>query len=135
MDQLQQPIISIVDDNESVRNALGKLLRLHGYVAYSFASAEDFLQSDRLNKTSCLITDVRMPGMTGIELLEHLVCHGWQIPVIFITAFAEERSRARAMKAGAICFLNKPFDPQGLVDCIDTVVRGSNAESADDRPN
>jgi FixJ family two-component response regulator len=129
---LQHPAISIVDDSESVRSALSRLLRLHGYVPHAFASAENFLRSDRLSETACLIADVRMPGMSGVELLEHLVQQGRHIPVIFITAFPEEGSRSRAMKSGAVCFLKKPFDAQVLIDYIDAALKGSDTGLAGD---
>jgi FixJ family two-component response regulator len=129
---LQHPAISIVDDSESVRSALSRLLRLHGYVPHAFASAENFLRSDRLSETACLIADVRMPGMNGVELLEHLVQQGRHIPVIFITAFPEEGSRSRAMKSGAVCFLKKPFDAQVLINYIDAALKSSDTGSAGD---
>jgi FixJ family two-component response regulator len=115
---LGAPIVSIVDDDASVRVATAKLVRLHGFVAYAFASAEEFLQSSRVGETSCLITDMRMPGMSGVDLQSHLIAQGKRVPVIFITAFPEESSQARAMAEGAVCFLTKPFDGQTLVDCL-----------------
>ena len=112
------PIVTIVDDDESVRLATAKFVRLHGFAAYEFASAEEFLQSPRAGDTSCLITDVRMPGMSGVELQCHLIAQGKRVPVIFITAFPEENSRARALAAGATCFLTKPFDGKTLIGCV-----------------
>ena len=106
------PIVSIVDDDESVRVATTKLVRVHGFMAHGFASAEEFLQSPRAKETSCLITDVRMPGMSGVDLQSHLIAQGRRVPVIFITAFPEEGSQKRALAAGAVCFLTKPFDGQ-----------------------
>src|SRR5882757_6470847 len=96
------PKISIVDDDESVRVATVKLVRVHGFVAYGFASAEEFLQSSRASDTSCLITDVRMPGMSGVDLQSHLIAEGKCVPVIFITAFPEQSSQTRAMAAGGL---------------------------------
>jgi FixJ family two-component response regulator len=123
-------IVSIVDDDESVRVATMKLLRLHGFVVHAFASAEEFLRSPQLNDTRCLIADVRMPGMTGPALQEHLLRHGHRIPTIFITAFPEDRSRARAMSAGAVAFLSKPFSGQILIDHISKVLKGAREGTA-----
>lgn len=112
------PIISVVDDDASVRTATARLLRALGFSAHAFASAQDFLSSPRLLKTSCLIADVEMPGMSGLELQEYLVTNGYNTPMIFITAFPEERIRERAMEAGAVDFLSKPFDEPRLLDCV-----------------
>ena len=113
------PMIAIVEDDASVRNAMQNLVRSLGFIACTFASAEDFLQSPRLNDTACVIADVQMPGMSGVELQSLLVSRGRRTPIIFITAFHDDAIRARAMKAGAICFLNKPVDGETLVECLD----------------
>jgi FixJ family two-component response regulator len=118
------PVISIIDDDASVRIATNNLVRSHGYSAHTFASAEDFLQSAHLSDTSCVIADVQMPVMSGVELLTHLRAQGHGMPFIFITAFPEESVRARALKAGAICFLAKPFDGPTLISCLDTALAG-----------
>ena len=123
------PVVSIVDDDESVRVATAKLVRLHGFVAHAFASAEEFLAVARLDDTSCLITDVKMPGMSGVELQGRLIAQGKRIPVIFITAFPQEASRARALQAGAAGFLTKPFDGQTLIG----LVRGALGKTDDSR--
>src|SRR5215813_5515156 len=95
--QLQNsPIISIIDDDESMRCAMKSLVTSVGFPAYTFASAEEFLQSPRLDDTSCLITDLQMPGLNGVELQKSLLAQGRRIPIIFVTAFPEERLRARA---------------------------------------
>jgi FixJ family two-component response regulator len=112
-------IISIVDDDASVRTATARLLRSVGFSAHAFASAKEFLSSPRLSDTSCLITDVQMPGMSGVELQEYLIAHGHRTPMVFITAFPEDQIRRRAMNAGAICFLNKPFDEARLLKCVE----------------
>ena len=112
-------MISIVDDDPSVREATKGLVRSLGYGAAAFASAEDFLQSDRVNDTACLITDMQMPGLSGVELQSRLVAQGNRTPIIFITAFPEERVRSRALRSGAVGFLSKPFDAQALIKCID----------------
>jgi FixJ family two-component response regulator len=116
------PIVSIVDDDESVRLALRSLVRSLGLIVCAFASAEEFLQSPHVNDTSCLITDVQMPGMSGIELQSVLLAQGRRIPTIFVTAFPEEQVRARALEAGAIDFLSKPFNCQTLIKLIDTAL-------------
>ena len=108
-----------------MRVATTKLVRLHGFVAHAFASAEEFLQSPRVDETSCLITDVRMPGMSGVDLQSHLLREGKHIPMIFITAIPDEVSRARAVAGGAACFLTKPFDGQTLINCLDKAIKGS----------
>jgi len=114
----QQGVISIVDDDESVRGATSKLLRIDGYDVHGFASAEEFLQSPVLGTTRCLISDVRMPRVGGLELQARLSTLGYRIPIIFLTAFPEDRSRERALAAGAICFLSKPFDAEILTGFI-----------------
>jgi FixJ family two-component response regulator len=103
------PVISIIDDDASVRTATARLLRSMGFSVHAFASAKEFLSSLRLSETSCIIADVQMPGMSGVELQDHLIANGHKAPIIFMTAFPQERVRQRAMKAGVIDFLNKPF--------------------------
>ncbi|CAM5775356.1 Response regulator protein TodT [Labrys miyagiensis] len=103
-------IVSIVDDDESVRTAMEGLVRSLGFVACTFGSAEDFLSSPQAEATDCLITDVQMPGMSGLELQNHLRARGSRMPVIFITAYPERNVRQRAEAAGAIAFLEKPSD-------------------------
>ena len=119
------PIVSIVDDDESVRVATTKLVRMHGFVAHGYASAEEFLRSPHARDTSCLITDMRMPGMSGVDLQSHLIAQGRRLPIIFITAFPEESTQARALEAGAVCFLTKPFDGQTLIDCLSEALNGA----------
>lgn len=115
----QYPLISIVDDDEAVRSAMESLVRSLGFRASCFASAGAFLGSERLHDTACLIADVQMPGMSGVELQAELGAHGCRIPIIFITAFPEDRIRRQVMAAGAVGFLGKPFDGDTIVDCID----------------
>ena len=121
------PVISIIDDDGSVRAATHNLVRSLGYIVHAFASAEEFLRSSQLSDTSCMIADVRMPTMSGVELQAHLLAHGHSLPFIFITAFAVESDRARALKAGAICFLTKPFDGEALIECLDAALEGKGA--------
>ena len=120
------PVIAIVDDDESFRRATTSFVRSLGYGTAAFESAEAFLKSDHVHDADCLITDVQMPGMTGIELQGRLIAQGSSLPVIFITAFPEMRARAQAVAAGAIGFLAKPFDDQGLVACLNqALARGA----------
>jgi FixJ family two-component response regulator len=112
------PLISIVDDDVSVREALWGLLRSVGFAVNSFASAEEFLASDQLGSANCLVLDVRMPGMGGIELLRRLVTSHRKIPVILITAYEEEGMRARALSGGAAAVLIKPFSEEALLSAI-----------------
>jgi FixJ family two-component response regulator len=114
----QDVMISIVDDDEYVREATKELLRSLGYSAAAFASAEDFLQSEQLSTTACLISDVQMPGLSGIDLQRRLIADGHRMPIIFITAFPDDRVRARALGAGAIGFLTKPYREESLIECL-----------------
>ena len=116
-------VISIIDDDASVRVATHGLVRSLGHVAHTFASADDFLRSSQLNDISCVIADVHMPGMSGIELQNLLKTQGHRLPIIFITAFPEESVRAKALEAGAACFLSKPFDAQILIKHLDAAVK------------
>ena len=102
---------------------MSSLVRSLGYEAYVFASAEAFLKSPRLHDTSCLIADIQMPGMNGLDLQSELRVRQQRIPIIFITAFPEERIRQRAEAAGAIGFFSKPVDGRVIIDCLDTVLR------------
>jgi FixJ family two-component response regulator len=115
-------VISVIDDDASVRVGTENLLSSLGYTAHTFASAEEFLRSAYFNVTSCVIADVKMPGMSGIELQTLLLTQGHRVPFIFITAFSEEAIRAQALSAGAICFLTKPFDRRTLIKCLDTAL-------------
>lgn len=112
---LQKPVISIVDDDPSVREGTEDLIKAMGFIPEAFERAEDFLKPNRLHSTSCLIADVHMPGMTGIELHSRLVGSSNTIPTILITAFPDERDRSRVLNAGAICYLVKPFKDEDLL--------------------
>jgi FixJ family two-component response regulator len=112
-------VISVIDDDASVRAATDNLLGSHGYPVQTFASAEEFLQSARLDDSSCVIADVQMPAMSGLDLLMHMRSLGYKAPFIFITAFPDESVRARALKAGASCFLAKPFAGPALINCVE----------------
>ncbi|CAH1658787.1 Response regulator receiver domain-containing protein [Hyphomicrobiales bacterium] len=119
----QSAMISIIDDDESVRTATASLVRSLGLATSLFASAEDFLNSEQLTCSDCVITDVQMPGMSGMELQVRLKASGNPVPVIVITAFPEERLRHQAMSAGAIGFLSKPFDGGEMVACLDRALQ------------
>jgi FixJ family two-component response regulator len=118
-------LISIVDDDESMRESTKGLVRSLGYQAATFASAEEFLQSERIDDTTCLIADVQMPGLSGIDLQSRLVDRGIRTPTIFITAFPEEGTRRRVMTAGAVGYLGKPFSEESLLKCLDTALGNS----------
>jgi FixJ family two-component response regulator len=111
-------VISIVDDDPSVREAMRGLVRSLGFEAVAFPSAEDFLQSEQIDETTCLITDVQMPGLSGVELQSHLITRGSAVPIIFVTASPERRIEAQVRSAGAVGFLNKPFDDKTLIECL-----------------
>jgi FixJ family two-component response regulator len=115
-------VISVIDDDVSVRAAVDNLLSSYGYQVHTFASAEDFLQSVRLDDSSCVIADVQLPAMSGPELLTNMRARGKDAPFIFITAFPGVSVRARALKAGAVCFLEKPFNTPLLIDCIEAAL-------------
>ncbi len=119
------PLISIVDDDDSLRNSLDNLLRSVGFRAQGFASAEAFLSSNQAHDTSCLILDVRMPGMNGLELQRQMVAANWRIPIIFVTSHADDDARARALDAGAVDFLSKPFREEDLLNAINAALKHS----------
>jgi len=118
-------LISVVDDDESVRRTTTLLIESFGFRAAAFESAETFLNSGHLRDTSCLIVDVQMPGMDGLQLQSHLATAGCGIPIIFITAYESKDSRQRAMQAGAAAFLGKPFSDEQLFQIIRSALRFS----------
>jgi FixJ family two-component response regulator len=111
-------IVSVVDDDKSVRDGLSSLLRSLGAESYCFASSVEFLSSPFVQGSDCLIADVQMPGMNGLELQEELARRGSRVPMIFITAFPSRVARERAQAGGAICFLEKPFDARTIEQCL-----------------
>ena len=119
-------LISIIDDDPSVRLATQSLVRSLGYTAEVFSSAEEYLQSGRVSGSSCVITDLHMPGMSGADLQDRLIADGRQIPIIFMTAYFEEQTLARVMDAGAVGLLRKPFADERLIECLDRAL-GINA--------
>jgi len=124
-----KPVISIVDDDPSVREGMMDLLASWDFVAESFARAEDFLSSNRVESTYCLIADVQMPGMTGLELYNRLVGSGAVIPTILITAFPNEADRVRALRDGVRCYLTKPVNEAELLACIRSTIEHRETDS------
>ena len=111
-------LISVVDDDSSVRSATVDLLASVGFACEPFASADAYLQSDAADRTACLILDIRMPGLNGLELQRILINQGRAVPIIFITSYPNEQVRRRAIRAGAICYLSKPYSEEELLGCI-----------------
>ena len=118
----KSPVISIVEDDAAVRVATENLVKSLGFDVYTFASAQEFLQSHREAETACLISDVQMPNMSGVELQADLANRGFRIPTIFMTAFPDESVRRRAMDAGAVGFLHKPFNVKALIQFIQDAI-------------
>jgi FixJ family two-component response regulator len=118
------PLISIVDDDDLFRQSLRRLMWSLGYSVDDFPSAADFLASRRLNETTCLIADIHMPAMTGLELCARLIELGHKIPTILVTVYPDEAARAWAQQDGIVCCLRKPFDDNDLVSCVQKAVEG-----------
>jgi len=123
MSEAKAPLISIVDDDALARDGICELVESLGYNAITFSSAEYFLQSKAIAETTCLITDLQMPGLNGLELQEALQSRGYQTPVILITAYPNEKDWARALDNGAIGFLSKPFDEGSLIECLIVAIK------------
>jgi FixJ family two-component response regulator len=121
------PVIAIIDDDESVREAIMSLIKASGFAADTFPCAEDFLDSDRFQSTSCLIADVHMPGMSGLDLHDRLVAEGHRIPTILVTAYPNDALQGRAAKSGVICLLSKPFTEADLLSCMRRALEGNKA--------
>lgn len=122
---MRMPLVAVVDDDQSIREALENLISSIGYEVRLFASAEDFLDSDATVITDCAVLDMRLPGISGVELQRRLVADGKSIPSIIVTAQADERAQAEAAAAGAIAFLRKPFKEEVLLEAIDSALSGS----------
>jgi FixJ family two-component response regulator len=118
-------LIAVVDDDEAIREATESLLRAVGFRVVVYASAEDFLRSSHLQVTACLIVDVRMPGMSGLELQQQLATANYSMPIIFITAHGDADTRARALRAGAVAFLDKPFSDEILLGAVQAALPSS----------
>ena len=111
--------IAIVDDDEALREAMECFVQSLGHNVSTFGSAEEFLNSEQISRTSCLVTDLHMPGLSGLDLQDRLIAQGYRFPIIFITGYPDENARVRAMKAGAIAFLSKPFNADHLISYLD----------------
>jgi FixJ family two-component response regulator len=122
------PLIAVVDDDDSVRESLRGLIRSVGLAVAVFASAEEFLSSDDLRNTDCLILDVRMPGMNGLDLQRQLGATDYQIPVVFVTAHGDEEARQRALNGGAVDYLLKPFSEEALLNAIDAALKSKRSK-------
>ena len=120
-------LISVIDDDESIRRTTKLLIESFGYRAAVFESAETFLTSAQVCETSCLIVDVQMPGMNGLQLQSHLAAEGHPIPIIFITAYGNKESRRQAIQFGAVAFMDKPFSDTGLLQNIRTALKQQNS--------
>src|SRR5579859_843262 len=118
----QIPVVSVVDDDESVRVSVAALIRSLGHQAHAFGSAEDFLASTAAEATDCLVVDIQMPGMSGLELQQTLATSGRWIPIIFVTAFLEDRIKKQVLAAGALGLLGKPYDGDALVNLIESAL-------------
>jgi FixJ family two-component response regulator len=127
----QVPLISIIDDDESVRIATRSLVRALGFTAHTFASAEDFLTSHSVTKSSCIITDIQMSDLSGVELQRRLIAQGNHTSIIFITAFPDDAIRERVLDAGAVCLLTKPCDGQRLIRCLERALKQRGGASSD----
>jgi len=121
---VELPLVSVVDDDESIRESLPDLLREFGFAARAFSSAQEFLSADDLDRTSCLILDVAMPGMSGLDLQQELKRRGEEIPIVFITGQKEEDIRKQALRQGAVRLLQKPFSDTALLDAVNEALRG-----------
>jgi FixJ family two-component response regulator len=119
------PLIAIVDDDDSLRNSLDNLIRSVGFRAQGFPSAEALLSSNQLHDTACLILDVRLPGMNGLELQRRMAGANWRIPIIFVTSHADGDAQAKALEAGAVDYLYKPFREEQLLTAIDAALKHS----------
>jgi FixJ family two-component response regulator len=122
MKSVQPALVAIVDDDESVRDAVGSLFRSMGFQAEPFAGGQEFLGSPKLRAFRCLILDVQMPGMDGLELQQRLAAVSFPIPIIFITAYNDENVRTRALRGGAVSFLTKPFSEDALLGAVQSAI-------------
>ena len=117
-----RPLVAVVDDDSSLRHATQNLLEASGFSTVAFDSPDEFLNSPRRTDVSCLVTDMRMPGMTGLELFQRLVASDNAIPTVLITAYPDEAVRFTAREAGIRCYLSKPFSPEQLCDCVRSAI-------------
>jgi len=129
--KMKKHLVSVVEDDRFFRESMRRLMRSLGYTVEAFPSAADFLKSPRLSETGCLIADVHMPAMTGIELHRHLVAAGHTIPTILVTAYPNDVDQARALNDGVVCYLRKPVDEQRLTRCLRAVLTSPEATEGD----
>jgi FixJ family two-component response regulator len=125
------PFVSVVDDDQFFRASTRRLVTSLGYTAKDFASAADFLASPRLAETACLIADIHMPTMTGVELYKHLIGMGYAIPTILVTGRPDSSEAARALNSGVICYLSKPINEECLVRCLDLSLQSGEPQNED----
>ena len=123
MDERDRSAVSVVDDDESLRRSLGNLLRSVGFGVQTFASAEEFLRSAQRGNTRCLVLDLRLTGMSGLDLLRHLAVADSHIPVVILTGHGDDELRRRSLRAGAVAFLDKPFRSDALLDAVRAALR------------
>jgi len=124
---MKDQLVSVVEDDRFLRDSMGRLMRSLGYMVEAFPSAADFLASPRLGETACLIADVHMPAMSGIELYRYLINTGCAIPTILMTAYPNDVDRARALNDGVVCYLRKPIDEQNLLQCLRSALASGEA--------
>lgn len=124
-------LISIVEDDQPFRESMRRLMRSLGYTVDAFSSAAAFLASPLLSKTGCLIADVHMPAMTGVELHEHLIDSGYEIPTILVTAYPDATTQERVLQAGVLCYLRKPINDGELIRCINAALASGKPSQAD----
>ena len=117
------PLISVIDDDDWAREGIKELVLSLGYQVVAFASAEEFVDSHTIDRTSCIVTDLQMPGLSGVDLQELLRTGGYDTPIIVVTAYPDEKNRVRAIAGGAVGFLNKPFDERSLIECLGVALR------------
>jgi FixJ family two-component response regulator len=127
---MKKVLVSVVDDDRSFRESLSRLMRSLGYTVEIFSSAAEFLASPRLAETACLIADIHMPVMTGLELYRRLIDTGHAIPTILVTAFPDDIDRARALNDGVVCYLRKPVDEEHLTQCVCAALRSGDPPEA-----
>ena len=123
MEPTESPLVAIVDDDDLFRRSVERLVRSAGFRVQAFGSAEDFLEGGDLIQTACAILDIRLPGMNGLDLQRRLITRPRPMPIVFVTAHEDAVMRANALSAGAIAFLNKPFDDSALLDALDRAIR------------
>jgi FixJ family two-component response regulator len=124
-------LISVVEDDQPFRESMRKLMTVLGYTVEAFSSAAEFLKSPLVTETACLVTDVQMPGMSGVELHRHLVDTGHVIPTILVTAYPDDITRNRALKDGVVCYLSKPVDDEHLERCLRSALESGKPHEED----